>query len=177
MKWGIAEWWRLVRGWNEWFGAMADPQATQWPTEFRPRLEDDSYGDLVMEQWPLQAGLFGWIDRVFDWSFQLHRFLRVDHREPRHTHQATLGIRIILFGWYSEEVVTPLGRHLRTWRAGMVGMIPHWMDHRMVEIGPRGCVTLWLRGPTSHDVRMTYASGAEYIFPVNEEDSDDELPH
>lgn len=99
------------------------------------------------------------------WSISLHKFVKVDRKEPLHTHQATTGFRIILWGGYVEETIDARGviRH-RTWLPGMIGHIPHHLCHRLTKILGKQCFTLWIRGFTRHAV--TYKNRDNSVHSV-----------
>lgn len=139
---------RMLRQWDDYFSKHIlgdDP--------FSPTLEDGTEGYFVMNSQSV------W--RRGEWSALIHNFLRIDPREPFHTHQADAGVRIILFGGYDEEVVRDDGSIERLeWRKGDIGVIPSALDHRMVAIQPEGATSLWIRGKTMNPIRWTFPSGA-----------------
>ena len=135
-------------------------EGPNWGNDYRPLLENDRRADpsgLVVQQ-----SLALWDE--WEWTAQLHKFVAVDSREPFHTHQATVGFRYILLGGYDEEVIVGSGDSLRIelkqWRKGMCGFIHHNYNHRIIGIQPEGAMSLWIRGPTKHNVTWRYPSGA-----------------
>lgn len=157
--WGLAAWWRLLRDWDDYFGRSI--QSWEWPETYEPELADGSKGKTVMKHW----GVWG----RGRWSAQLHWFVGVEPGEPFHTHQARWGIRAILFGSYIEAVRAPDGRiSYRRWRKGMVGIIPAKLDHCIVHVAPEGAISLWIRGPTTNDVRWTFPDGTVRILRIAE---------
>lgn len=150
MSWTAGDWFRLLREWDSFFDALEG-----WPGSYSHEREDGTFGADVMLQWMLDAPLL-----PLSWSVQLHKFVSIDPNEPFHSHQADWGVRVILFGEYTEERLRPSGKITRhTLRKGCVGIIRHSLSHRIVSIGPRGAVTLWLRGPTRHTVTQLFSSG------------------
>lgn len=71
----------------------------------------------------------------------LHRMVQQDLPERYHTHPGE-AIRIILWGWYVEELEG--GRH-RLWLPGMFGLVRRSCSHR-IHAASRRCFTLWVRG-------------------------------
>lgn len=132
-----------------------------WEGEYRPTLENDHSGASPSGPIVMQSK-FLWDEWGF--SAQLHKFVAICADEPAHNHQATVGYRQILLGGYDEEVTIGTGAEARTlrkcWRAGDCGLIHHNYMHRIVSIQPEGAMSLWIRGPTKHNVTWRFPSGA-----------------
>jgi hypothetical protein len=85
--------------------------------------------------------------RVGSWRLDLHKFIAGDDAGCFHTHPAH-ALRVILFGGYVEEVERVGAPHLRSWRPGMIGLIPPSLSHRVVSLrNGRVSYSLWIRGP------------------------------
>lgn len=89
----------------------------------------------------------------FGWSIQLHKFIG-EENAYFHTHQANIGVRVILRNGYVEEVLLPDGEIIRrVWKTGNVGIIRADYCHRFVHtLEGKPCITAWIRGRTRHDV-------------------------
>lgn len=149
---------RMIRHWDHYFSKDLCGN-----DQYAPTLEDGTEGYVVMSCLGVRAR--------GEWTAQLHFFLRIDPREPFHTHQADLGVRIILFGGYDEEVVREDGSIERVeWRKGDIGIIPAALDHRMVAVQPEGATSLWVRGKTKNPVRWTFPSGFFKVLALEDMD-------
>jgi hypothetical protein len=127
--------------WDEWRGSL-DGRPTFW----LKRL-------LYIPVWK-RAGK--WLGCRVD----LHKFVGADDFDCFHSHPA-YAIRIILWGGYVEEVhdeatYNPFGFcALKTWRPGMVGLVPPKMAHRVHSLrNKRVSYSLWLRGPIVAPVKL-----------------------
>lgn len=82
--------------------------------------------------------------KLFGCVAQVHKFVRADDPGCFHTHPA-YAVRVILRGGYVEELGD--GRR-KTWRPGMVGIVPPHLEHRIDSLlNGRESWSLWLRGP------------------------------
>jgi hypothetical protein len=86
------------------------------------------------------------IKRIFDrWGYRvdLHKFIRADDPDCKHTHPAT-AIRIVLWGGYEEELREG---SLRVLRPGTVGIVKPELCHRIHRLLNERCsYSLWFRG-------------------------------
>jgi hypothetical protein len=85
--------------------------------------------------------------------------------ENFHSHPAT-AIRIILKGGYKEWEWRADGNHIsRTWRPGMIGVMPPGYRHRIYELLGGPSYTLWLRGVVTSDIWYV-ADGLEKTIKI-----------
>lgn len=98
-----------------------------------------------------------WIKRLLRlgrWRVDLHKFVGADDPGCFHTHPA-YAIRIVLWGGYEEELLTPPVPYFRIWAPGNVGLIVPRYCHRVSRVlNGRASYSLWLRGTPKHDVRL-----------------------
>ena len=76
----------------------------------------------------------------------LHRFLKPDPGHDLHDHPWS-SVSIVLWGGYREVVRVGAGHQLHTARAGCIIYRSARTLHRIVELAPRGCWTLFVTGP------------------------------
>jgi hypothetical protein len=90
--------------------------------------------------------------RLNGWSFRIHKFYQADEPGCFHSHPA-VAYRVILWGGYIEE--TEHGDKI-AWRPGMFGKIVPNFVHRIHALrNGRSSVSLWIRGPITHDIETT----------------------
>jgi hypothetical protein len=86
------------------------------------------------------------IKRLLDrWGYRvdLHKFIRADDPDCKHTHPAS-AIRIVLWGGYVEELRDGT---LRTLQPGTIGIVRPELCHRIHRLLNGRCsYSLWLRG-------------------------------
>lgn len=163
-NWTLQDWVNLARqrrkyfdddsNWSEWesIDGRGMPVETGWVDSER-----------MLGHWHLPQ-------RVAGWSAQLHKWRRADPREPLHTHQADMGVRVILDNGYDEEVLLPDGRRIvKSWHAGDIGLVPAALNHRLLELhGGKPCITIWARGPTRNPVTFTWPDGRRRTYSIEE---------
>jgi len=88
--------------------------------------------------------------RFMGCKFCVHKFVGEDSDDCFHTHPA-VAIRIILWGWYVEELEDGT---LKRWRAGMFGIVNPSLSHRVSSIANSGAWSLWLRFRNTTKVQL-----------------------
>lgn len=79
----------------------------------------------------------------------LHKIISKDFPGFFHSHPAN-AFRIVLWGWYVEELVDGTKK---TWFPGMMGFVPGPLMHRFDKIS-KPTFTLWLRGRSQFKIRV-----------------------
>lgn len=99
------------------------------------------------------------------WSVNVHRVVAPDPAGRFHGHEG-LNYRIILKGGYVEERYRPeLGHWRHVVRPGTISKITPHLIHRFDRLlNGSESVTLWLKGPKTHPLRL-YGDG----WPVEQE--------
>lgn len=94
------------------------------------------------------------IKRLFErWGYRidLHKFIRADDADCKHTHPAT-AVRVVLWGGYEEEL---RNGSLRVLRAGTVNVVRPELCHRIHRLLNGRCsYSLWLRGRKTAPVEI-----------------------
>lgn len=97
-----------------------------------------------------------WMRKLFtlgQWSFFLHLIVGTDHLDCYHTHPAT-AYRLILWGGYCEELEDDKERVYSRWLPLRFGKVTPDLSHRIHRVYGRRCLTLWIRGPVTHKIKL-----------------------